>query len=136
MLFVKAVKQSLIKDWDHFEFLLCFLVENRFIRIYASFLQHQIQVEAKQKKTLANRKKKEAKKKAKELKEATATLATKVAVRKLQRAWLRYRARKDEIDSVVEDFQIVDYTQRMERMFEYTSVSESIGAFRKAIDDP
>lgn len=25
---------------------------------------------------------------------------------------------------MIEDFQIVDYTQRMERMFEYTSVSE------------
>ena len=43
--FVKSINQSLIKDWDHFEFLLCFLVENRFIRIYASFLQHQITIE-------------------------------------------------------------------------------------------
>ena len=71
-----------------------------------------------------NRKKKESKKKAKELKMATALFTQNCAVKKLQRAWRLFRTKKDEMDSVIEDFQIVDYTQRMERMFEYTSVPE------------
>ena len=61
--FVKAIDQSLIKDWYHFEYLLSFLLENRFIRIYTAYLQHTTDADDKERRQAINRKKKQAKKK-------------------------------------------------------------------------
>jgi len=32
--FINALDHSLIKSWEHFEYVLSFILENRFLRIY------------------------------------------------------------------------------------------------------
>ena len=48
-----------------------------------------------------------------------------IYARLIQKAWRRFRCRKDELDSITEDFAIVDYTFRMERMFGYKALPET-----------
>lgn len=117
--FVKAIDHSLIKDWQHFEYLLSFLLENRFIRIYSAYLRHLNEAHEKERRQVINRKKKQAKKKNKQFKSSLVTIKENIYARLIQKAWRKYRNRKDELCSITEDFAIVDYTFRMERMFGY-----------------
>ncbi len=39
--------------------------------------------------------------------------------RKIQKAWHKFNFRKNELRSIIEDINIVDYTFRMEKMFDY-----------------
>lgn len=68
--FIKAIDHSLIQDWEHFEFLLSFIIENRLLRIYLAYEQNrygtmktidideQAEDERREKKKSQNRKKK------------------------------------------------------------------------------
>ena len=42
--------------------------------------------------------------------------------RKIQRQWRLFISKKDELCSIMEDFAQVDYTFRMERMFDFQKV--------------
>lgn len=36
--FLKAMDYSKISSWEHFEYVLCFLIENRCLRVYQAYL--------------------------------------------------------------------------------------------------
>jgi hypothetical protein len=65
--FIRSIDHSKIESWQHFEYLLSFIIENRFLRIYQAHLQsinlsHEIDLkDCSDKKKLQNRKKKQAK---------------------------------------------------------------------------
>ena len=68
--FVRSLNPSLIKSWEHFEYVLSFIVENRFLRIYQAYMQNKQErvsltthaEKLSDKKSALNRKKKQAKK--------------------------------------------------------------------------
>ena len=37
-MFINALDPKKVKSWDHFEYVLTFIVENRFLRIYQAYL--------------------------------------------------------------------------------------------------
>jgi hypothetical protein len=39
--FLQAIDHTKIESWKHFEYLLCFILENRCLRIYQAYLQNQ-----------------------------------------------------------------------------------------------
>mmetsp|Transcript_21068 Transcript_21068/g.32638 ORF Transcript_21068/g.32638 Transcript_21068/m.32638 type:complete len:99 (-) Transcript_21068:1057-1353(-) len=74
---IRAIDSEKIENWEQFEYVLSFILENRFLRIYQQFLQSQYKMQAFQeedsdltslvaeraeRKRLQNRKKKQAKK--------------------------------------------------------------------------
>lgn len=47
---IRVIDQSGIEDWHHFEYLLAFVLENRFIRVYQAYRNHHQMLELKEKK--------------------------------------------------------------------------------------
>lgn len=39
--FLKAIDYTKIETWEHFEYVLCFMVENRCLRVYQAYQQCQ-----------------------------------------------------------------------------------------------
>lgn len=37
--FIKAIDETKIQNWQHFEYLLSFILENRFLRIYDAYIK-------------------------------------------------------------------------------------------------
>lgn len=42
---IKALEDEKIQTWEHFEYILSFIVENRFLRIYQAYLESKYKIQ-------------------------------------------------------------------------------------------